>query len=52
MEDTSWIKQQLDDLFAGRVEDVYFQGAIADKISMFGGKLYMFTNSVMVINGF
>ena len=42
MEDTSWIKSQLDSLFAGRVVDIYLQGAIADKISMFGGKLYKY----------
>ena len=38
MEDTSWIKPQLDSLFAGKITDMYLQGVIADKIKMFGGK--------------
>lgn len=42
MEDTGWIKPQLDSLFAGRVVDVYLQDAIADKISKFDGKLYKY----------
>ena len=42
MKDTSWIKQQLDDLFAGKVLDMQMQGAIAHKIDMFGGKLYKY----------
>ncbi len=42
MEDTSWIKPQLDSLFAGKIVDMYLQGVIADKIKMFGGKLYKY----------
>ena len=42
MEDTSWIKPQLDSLFAGKITDMYLQGVIADKIKMFGGKLYKY----------
>ena len=42
MRDTSWIKPQLNSLFAGRIEDLSLQGVIEEKMDIFGGKLYKY----------
>lgn len=42
MKDTSWVKPQLSNLFAGKANDLFLSGAIANKISIFGDKLYKY----------